>query len=71
MSHSEVLHHSRVPYLTEEFTLPFEPLHNQLAARVIELEEDGVQQFSSTWELVQFSLADATIGPCAQRFVLE
>jgi len=57
-SHSKVLYHMGVPYLTEEFTFLLKPSYDGLAARIIELEEDTMEKLGSTGELVEYGLAD-------------
>jgi len=58
MSHSKVLYRMRVPYLTEEFTFLLKPLYDGLAAKIIELEEDRMEELGSTGGLVEYRLAD-------------
>ena len=68
-SHSKVLNHMGVPYLTQEFTLLLKPLYNGLAARIIELEEDRMEELGCTGKLVEYCLADLSIGPNAKGFL--
>ena len=58
-----------VPYLTEEFTLLLKPSYNGLAARIIELEEDRMEELGSTGELVEYGLADLSIRPNTEGFL--
>jgi len=60
----------RVPYLTEEFTLLLKPSYDGLPARNIELEEDRMEELGSTGELIEYGLADLSIGPSPQTFCL-
>ena len=57
-----------VPYLTEEFTLLLKPSYNNLAARIIKLEEDRMEELDCTGELVKYGLADLSIGSSPQTF---
>jgi len=57
-----------VPYLTEEFTLLLKLSYDGLAARIIELEEDRMEELDCTRELVEYGLADLSIGSSAQAF---
>ena len=52
-----------VSYLTEEFTLLFETSYDGLATRIIELEEDRMEELGCTRELVEYGLADLPVGP--------
>ena len=69
MSHTKVLHHVGVPYLTEEFTLLLEPSYDGLAGRIIELEEDRMEELGCTGELVEYGLADLPVGPNTEGFL--
>ena len=70
MSHTQVLHHMGVPNFTEEFTLPLKPSYDGLAGRIIELEEDRMEELDCTGELVEYGLADLSVGPSPQAFIL-
>jgi len=58
-----------VPYLTQEFTLLLKPPYDGLAARVIELEEDRMEELGCTGELIEYGLADLSIGPNTKGFL--
>ena len=56
---------------TQEFAFLLESLGDLDGSRVIELEEDGVEEFGSTGELVTLGLADCSIGANTQRVGFE
>ena len=58
-----------VPYLTKEFALLLKPSYDGLAARIIELEEDWMEELGSTGELVEYGLADPSVGPNTKGFL--
>ena len=58
-----------VPYLTEKLTLLLKLLYDDLAVRIIELEEGRMKQFDRARKLVKHGLADIPIGPSALQCI--
>ena len=65
MGGPEILNYVWVFHVVEEATLLLEPFPSRHETGVVEVEEDGVQEFGGTETLAQHGFADHSIGPTA------
>ena len=56
---------------TQEFAFLLESLGDLAGSRVVELEEDGVEEFGCTGELITLGLADCSVGASTQGVRFE
>ena len=69
LDHSKILYDTGMPDPAHQLTLLLESPRHGRHARIIELEEDRVEKFGSTGQLITHGLAHSTIGPCSQTLI--